>query len=89
MGRKILPLPRTVIIGKAVLSIAASDATAGIERIDVYIYDLLATTLPDDPEPYVWTWDELALFGHTIKAVAYDVAGNMAMDEQSIWIFNF
>jgi hypothetical protein len=33
-------------------------------------------------------WDETIFGTHTIKAIAYDNAGNIATVEQEVWIFN-
>ncbi|RLF43993.1 MAG: hypothetical protein DRN17_05275, partial [Thermoplasmata archaeon] len=85
MGREILPLKHTIIIGKADIMVDASDEISDIEKVEFYVDDELKETLT--AEPYSWTWNETALFTHTIKVIAYDSAGNKATIEQEIWIF--
>jgi len=48
--------------------------------------DELEATLTN--ESYSWLWDERIIGRHTIKVIAYDIAGNIASDEQEVWIFN-
>ena len=86
MGKEILPLKRTVIIGKALITTTAYDETSGIEKVEFYIDDELKQTITN--EPYEWLWDETIIGTHTIKAIAYDNSGNMVTDEQVVWIFN-
>ncbi|MEA2054750.1 MAG: hypothetical protein U9O96_06550 [Candidatus Thermoplasmatota archaeon] len=57
-----------------------------MDKVEFYIDDVLKAT--DDEEPYEWLWDETVFLKHTLKAVAYDNAGNTAKDEQVVWIFN-
>ncbi|MGC9308365.1 MAG: OmpL47-type beta-barrel domain-containing protein, partial [Thermoplasmatota archaeon] len=86
MGREILPLKHTVVIGPATLAVDAGDDTAGIEMVEFYIDDELQKTVTD--EPFELVWDEPAFWKHTIQAIAVDQAGNRATVEQEIWIFN-
>jgi len=86
MGRQILPLRHTIIIGKANLVVDAFDETSGIEKVEFYVDEELKATLTE--EPYSWLWNEPALFSHTIKVIACDNAGNTATDEQKVWILN-
>ncbi len=39
-------------------------------------------------EPYEWLWDDTIFGWHTLKAFAYNNAGNMAIDELVVWILN-
>ncbi|MGC9308756.1 MAG: OmpL47-type beta-barrel domain-containing protein, partial [Thermoplasmatota archaeon] len=87
MGREILPLKQTVILGRATVEVDAFDDTAGMDRVEFYIDSNLHETVVT--QPFTMVWDERVWFDrHTIKAVAYDTAGNMAVAEQDIWILN-
>jgi hypothetical protein len=85
-GKEILPLKRTMIIGETTISTMAHDESSGIDRVEFYVDDELKHTVSD--EPFEWLWDERILGRHTLKAVAYDNAGNIAIVEQEVWIFN-
>jgi len=86
MGKEILPLGHTVIIGKAMITVECNDETSEIRRVEFYVDDELKEVVTS--EPFEWLWDESILGIHTIKAIVYDIAGNMAIDEQEVWIFN-
>jgi hypothetical protein len=58
-----------------------------LDKVEFYVDDELKQTL--SYEPFEWLWDERMLFNHTIiTAIAYDNAGNIAPNEQEVWIFN-
>jgi len=60
-------------------------ATSGIDNVFLYMDDGLKKTFDGNIE---YTLDE-TLFGlHTMKIVAYDVAGNEAKNEMDIIIYN-
>jgi len=86
--REILPLPgdKPVIIGKITIDATIEDtATSGIDNVFLYMDDGLKKTFDGNIE---YTLDE-TLFGlHTMKIVAYDVAGNEAKNEMDIIIYN-
>jgi hypothetical protein len=87
--REIIPLlfGKTIIIGKITIVVNATDALSGIDRVVFFIDGKWKHN--DTTSPYSWTWDETAFFRHSIKVVAYDKAGNSAMDEVKVKIFNF
>jgi len=86
MGRKILPLKCTIIIGKTPIIVNATDRTSGIEKVEFYVDDGLKATLIH--EPYQWLWsNETAVGRFTLKAIAYDNSGNRATVEQRIGVF--
>jgi parallel beta-helix repeat protein len=82
--KEIIPIlgRNSIIIGK----ITIATRVAGFEKVEFYIDGNLKNM--DTSEPYEWLWDENAFFRHTIKVVAYDIAGNADSDEQVVWIFN-
>lgn len=84
MNRQVIPFFVTLIIGKIDIEINAS-AQKGIDRVEFYIDDELKYN--DSTEPYNWTWNERAFFGHAIKVTVYDNTGNNASDEIVVWKF--
>ena len=87
LNRGVIKLPdnRTIIIGKITIKIDAK-SNIGIDKVEIYVDDELKETLTE--KPYKWLWSE-GIFGkHTIKAIAYDFADNIAVDSREIWIFN-
>ncbi|HHH80151.1 MAG TPA: hypothetical protein ENL13_04545 [Thermoplasmatales archaeon] len=83
-NKRVLPFLGTIVIGSIDVEVDASDNT-GVDHVDFYVDDVLRAT--DDAAPYVWTWSEKTFFRHTIKAVAYDAAGNYGIDEITVWRF--
>ena len=79
-----IPLLRTWIIGAITIEIDVID-NIGVDKIKLYIDDELKTNLTK--KPYTWRWDEKTplRFKHTLKAVAYDKAGNSATSEITVW----
>jgi PKD repeat protein len=84
-NKEMMPIGRTIIIGKITIKVNATDAS-GIDRVEFYIDNESKNN--DTATPYEWEWDEMAFFGHSIKVVAYDKAGNTASDEIDVIIFN-
>ncbi len=87
--RKIIPLlfDRTMIIGSITIEVNATDNLSGIDKVEFFIDE--ESKYNDTTSPYNWSWDETAFFRHSIKVVAYDEAGNKAIDEIKVRIFNF
>jgi hypothetical protein len=83
MGREIMQLPteNAIVLGSAMIVVSSNSNT-----VEFYVDDSFRWL--DDEASFEWLWDETAFGRHTIKAVAYDMDGNMASDEQVIWIFN-
>ncbi len=81
-----MPFNGTLILGGITVNISATDDETGIEKIEIFIDDQLKNTTKE--KQHTWLWDESVFGKHTIKAVVYDNAGNMANDEQAVWIFN-
>ena len=86
LGKEIMPLKHTVIIGKAMIKINAHDEISGMEKVEFYVDGELKKVV--DNEPYEWILDEKIIGTCVIKVIAYDNAGNTASDEQCVWIFN-
>jgi len=61
-------------LNRFLFTINASDATSGISRIEFYVDDQLLGNITTPP--YEWAWSGSGR--HTVKATAYDFAGNNA-----------
>jgi parallel beta-helix repeat protein len=61
-----------------------------IEKVEFYIDDELVNTdyVPDD-DIYRWTWDQTALFYHSVSVKAYDMSGQSSSKSLGVVIFNF
>ena len=84
-NNKILPFFIPIIIGGIDVEIYASDDKSGVDHVSFYLDGMLKANLTS--EPYKWTWNEKTPGRHTIKATAYDIAGNQATDEIIVWRF--
>ncbi|HEC82159.1 MAG TPA: DUF11 domain-containing protein [Thermoplasmatales archaeon] len=82
---KIMTFPITIVIGAIDVEVQASDSESGVNRVEFYLNGVLKTT--DTTPPYVWSWSTPSFFKHTLKAVAYDNAGNHNSDEVTVWKF--
>ena len=51
----------------------------GLDRVEFYIDGALKSS--DSEQLYGWTWNELAIGKHMIKATVYGVNGNTAIDK--------
>ncbi len=69
-----IPCLTTIIIGKIIIEVDASDEISGISKVEFYIDNELRYNITE--EPYNWIWDEKAFFRHKIIVTAYDKAGN-------------
>ncbi|MDG6219770.1 MAG: hypothetical protein QCI00_10105, partial [Candidatus Thermoplasmatota archaeon] len=69
------PFPNAVIIGNIDIIVNASDpGFAGMDYVELFIDDESKVVL--DSEPYVWNWGETGFGVFTIRAEAFDKAGN-------------
>ena len=76
---------RTIIIGRIMVNTLPND-NCMVKEVEFYVDDKLKCQV--DSPPYDWDWDETIFGRHTIKTVAYDMAGNTANDEMEVIIFN-
>jgi len=74
-------LPETIVVGAIDIKVDASDEDTDIEKVEFYVDNQLRSV--DMFYPYkLVNWKEPGLFGrYTIRAVAYDQAGNVNIDE--------
>jgi PKD repeat protein len=84
-NNRILPFFIIIILKDIDVEVLASDEGSGISHVEFYVNDELKDTISVDP--YTWIWDEFAFGRRTIKAVAFDNAGNSAYDEIKVWKF--
>jgi len=85
--REILPIigNKAIIIGKITLQADATDSS-GIEKVEFYVDG--AYKAGDSTSPYEWTWSEKTIGKHTIKIIAYDMAGNKISEEREVFVIN-
>ncbi len=77
------PADGAAITGMVAATATASD-TAGVSRVDFYVDNILKAT--DTITPYTYNWDtKLYANGmHNISAKAYDAAGNVGVDTNTV-----
>ena len=91
MGRKInllnsLTLQQTLLIGRSTFNVSADDKD-GIEKIELYIDDVLTQTFNSDTVEYIYKNSKIFDFKHTIKFTAYDTQGKSASASLDIQAF--
>ena len=73
--------PPANIIGNITIEVNASDTDSGIEKVEFYINGVNMGNDTTKPYTYDWRWKRPRLFHlFIIKVVAYDYAGNTAID---------
>jgi len=82
-GKDLGAFPSTLIIGKINVEAQVNGVPEAVEKIEFYKNDVLQYT--DTEAPYIWTWNALSLFRHTIKIVAYYDAVNTTSNEITVW----
>jgi N-acetylneuraminic acid mutarotase len=81
------PAASAVVRGVVSVSATASD-NVGVLRVEFYIDDVLESTDTTSPYQYDWDTSGLSETAHTIKAVAWDAAGNSSEDTVSVAVDN-
>lgn len=82
-GKDLGAFPSTLIIGKMNVEAQVNGVAEAVEKIEFYKNDVLQYT--DTEAPYIWTWNALSFFRHTIKIVAYYDAVNTTSNEIIVW----
>jgi uncharacterized repeat protein (TIGR01451 family) len=86
--RAIMPtLRRPIILGGITLEAVAMDDESGINRVEFLIDNDIKNI--SHGWPYEWSWNENSFGFYTIKARAYDNAGNSDIDSIDVYIINF
>jgi len=74
-----------IIFGKITVETIAIDNETGVDRVEFYVDDVLNENI--SYRPFSWVWDEKTFSKHSLRVVAYDIAGNSASDEITVWKF--
>jgi hypothetical protein len=61
--------PVTLIVGKIDVEAQVNGVLGAAQKIEFYKDGTLQFT--DTEAPYIWTWNKLSCFKHTIKIIAY------------------
>jgi hypothetical protein len=85
--KKIFPFPVPVIFKGITIEVNATDNNSGIGRVEISIDGTPVANFTTGP--FTWKWDTRTpfMFRHTIKAVAYDTAGNKEEATLKVWKF--
>jgi hypothetical protein len=75
--------PVSLIIGKIEVGAQVNGVTGAVEKIEFYKDNTLQFT--DTEAPYIWTWNKLSFFSHTIKIIAYYDAVNTTSNQIKVW----
>ncbi|MBN1860206.1 MAG: DUF362 domain-containing protein [Candidatus Thermoplasmatota archaeon] len=75
--------PFTLLIGKIDVEGQVNGVAGEVEKIEFYKDGSLQFT--DTEAPYIWTWNKLSFFRHTIKIVAYYDSVNTTSNEIKVW----
>jgi hypothetical protein len=74
----------TMVFGRVLVLVNASDNQSGIEKVEFYVEDELKSTVTT--APYEWRWTERGwFFPYTLKVKVYDYAGNINVDSMKVW----
>lgn len=84
-NRKILPLLRPFIFGYIKIESKALDDQSGVAYLELYIDGQLRGNFTGNS--LVWNWFEMSFSIHFLKVIAYDNAGNSAVDAILVWKF--
>lgn len=82
-NKTLFPFFVPVIIGNLGVEVQASDDESGVNHVELYLDGEQRCNFTT--EPYLWLWNERAFGKHILKTVAYDNAGNTAVDEIVVW----
>jgi hypothetical protein len=75
--------PFTLVIGKIDVEAQINGISGTVEKIEFYKDNALQFT--DTEEPYIWTWNRLSFFRHTIKVIAYYDSTNSTSSPMTVW----
>jgi hypothetical protein len=75
--------PFTLIIGKISVETQINGDVGTIQKIEFYKDNILQFT--DTETPYIWTWNKLSFFRHTIKIIAYYNSVNSTSNQMTVW----
>jgi hypothetical protein len=81
--RELMAMQSPFVVQMITLGANASDTETDINRVEFYVNDALKGT--DTTPPFTHLWSEIISGQYTIKAVAYDNAGNSASTELQVF----
>lgn len=82
-GKRLVPFPTTLVIGRIQVTINASDEDSGISSVTFSLNDVEQKTITTPP--YIWDWTERAFGRFSLEVEAIDGAGNKATDQITVW----
>jgi len=65
------------------VGVQVNGVSGAVEKIEFYKDNTLQFT--DTDAPYIWTWNKLSFFSHTIKIIAYYDAVNTTSNQIKVW----
>jgi len=75
--------PFTMILGKIDVEAQVNGDAGTVQKIEFYKDNLLQFS--DTEAPYIWTWNKLSFFKHTIKIIAYYDSINSTSNQITVW----
>jgi uncharacterized repeat protein (TIGR02543 family) len=86
-NKEILRSKTPVVIQSITIEVNASDNESGINRVEFYVDGVLKGT--DTSKPFICDWKDFLCGKRSIKAIAYDNAGNSATTELPVFKWRF
>lgn len=84
-NRPIFPFFAPFIFGEIQINVSAVDEGSFVEKIEIYINDILVDVWYDSS--ISWTWSEQIFGRRKLTIIAYDTLGNFDTFEQMVWKF--
>jgi len=75
--------PWTMIIGRIDVEAHVNGDVGAIQKVEFYKDNVLKFT--DAEAPFIWSWNTVSLFRHTIKVTAYYDSVNTTSSEIKVW----
>jgi len=82
-GTDIGAFPFTLIIGKINVEAQVNGDVGTVQKIEFYKDNILQFN--DTEAPYIWTWNKLSFFRHSIKIIAYYDSVNTTSNQIKVW----
>jgi hypothetical protein len=71
------------VVGKINVETQVNGNAGLVNKVEFYVDNRLKAT--DTEEPFTWSWNQLSLFRHTLKIVAYYGDGNSSSSQLILW----
>ena len=75
--------PFTMILGKIDVEAQVNGDAGTVQKIEFYKDNILQFN--DTEAPYIWTWNKLSFFKHSIKIIAYYDSVNTTSNQIKVW----